>query len=132
MSKTLENLLLDRIVEYYDEDSLSPALSHEYIKRMFVSQEFDPYKGVPVSDVYDTETDPEDFYHEIEHFMHSEDDELTITYEDGTSVTIDKQVAKLLVSYISVEEFERCGEYADELENAIRKVSDVVDMENDE
>lgn len=115
MSKTLEDLLLNSIVEVYDGNSKSPDYSQQYIKNLMQARFID-------IELDDGIVHPEELYAYLVKFSQSNEDEIEINYEDGQSITLDHNVVKELITYISTEEIQAAAIDIQFMHNIIYRV----------
>lgn len=126
MSKTLEDLLLNRIIETYDGNSKSNEYSQGYIKHLLRARDID-------MEIDDGLVEPKDLYAYLVKFCQSNDDEITINYPDDQSITLDFAVAKELITYISTEDIELAAMDIDMMHNIISRVyNNIVVIEDNE
>jgi hypothetical protein len=128
MSKTLE-LILN---EMYDGNTISPEYTKDYIRKFLRPIEYSPLDSVPLdSEENSYETTAEEFHAELHKFIHSGDDELTITYESGQSITLEDEIVKLLVAKASTQELEMASVSSTYMHDLLVRVCDGV-MDTDE
>lgn len=127
MSKTLE-LILN---EMYDGNTVSPEYTKDYIRKFLRPIEYSPLDSVPLDTEENSyETTAEEFHEELVKFIHSGDDELTISYDSGESITLEDEIVKLLVAKASVQELEIASENVAYMHDLIVRVCDgVVDCD---
>jgi hypothetical protein len=126
MSKTLEDILLNSVTEMYDGNTVSQDYSQSYMQKLMKARAIDAFSGVPEDEVSNDTIEPEELYAHLVRFVQDQDDEVTITYDDGQSVTFDVDVAKQLITYASTEDIEEAGENIDFLHALIYKIYDEV------
>lgn len=124
MSKTLENILLNSITEVYDGIGDSMIYSPQYIKKLSsVMVVVDDNNGIDVVD---------SLYQELIYFMHHEEDEIDIHYDNGQQITLDNYVVKHLIASISSEEIDKAGldiEYMHQI--IIKSFDEVIHIEEE-
>ena len=121
MSKTLE-LILN---EMYDGNTVSPEYTKDYIRKFLRPIEYSPLDSVPLDTEENSyETTPEEFHEELVKFIHSGDDELTVTYDSGESITLEDEVVKLLVAKASTQELEIASESPSYMHDLLVRVCD--------
>lgn len=119
MSKTLE-LILN---EMYDGNTVSPEYTKDYIRKFLRPIEYSPLDSVPLdAEENSYETTAEEFHSELVKFIHSGDDELTITYDSGESITLEDEIVKLLVAKASTQELEIASENSAYMHDLIVRV----------
>lgn len=124
MSKTLESIL----TEMYDGNTVSPEYTKDYIRKFLRATEYSPLDSVPLdSDDNSVETTAEDFHEALVQFVHSGDDELTIKYDNGENITIEDEIAKILLAKASVEELENAATNSAYMHDLLVRVCDGVE-----
>ena len=127
MSKTLE-LILN---EMYDGNTVSPEYTKDYIRKLLRPIEYSPLDSVPLDTEENSyETTAEEFHSELVKFIHSGDDELTIEYDSGESITLEDEVVKILVAKASTQELELASESASYMHNLLARACEgIVDCD---
>jgi hypothetical protein len=124
MSQTLEKILLDNISEMYDGNTISPEYSKYYITNFLKARRIDVFGNG--EEVESDTVDADQLYAEMVSFTQHEQDEMTITYDDGQSITIDSDIVKEIISQASVEEITYAGQSIDYMHDLIARIYDEV------
>ena len=98
ISKTLENIIFNKLDEVANDDSRYFSQHPDYIKKL-----------MSVVDVDDIE-EVESLYQELVFFSQHNEDEITIHYEDGQEVTLDNYVVKQILANRSSEIIDDAGQ----------------------
>jgi hypothetical protein len=124
MSKTLEDILLKNISEMYDGNTISPEYSKYYITNYLKARRIDVLSNG--EEVESDTVDAEQLHSELVHFLKHDQDEFTITYDDGQSITLDSDIVHEIVAQVNVEEITRAGEDIEYMHSIIQRLYDEV------
>lgn len=124
MSKTLENILLKNIKETYDGNTISPEYGENYLQKLLKARKISDYHEDDIVDY--GYANPEDLYANLVSFTQHGEDEMTIEFGDGESITIDKLVAKELITSVSSEEITKAADDSYYMHQIIQRMYDEV------
>jgi hypothetical protein len=124
MSKTLEDILFKNISEMYDGNTISPEYSKYYITNYLKARRIDVFGNG--EEVESDTVDADQLHAELVSFLKHDQDEFTITYDDGQSITLDSDIVQEIVAQVNVEEITRAGEDIEYMHSIIQRLYDEV------